>query len=77
MVNSNIPFLIEFDLLDKYKIIVNNIEKILHFLKIFCKAPLARKRSHIHLEWETHYKILYTYSELFKVHRNFSHQSTG
>lgn len=74
--NSNILFLIELNLLEKYKMVVNNIENVLHSPFFGCKDLFSRKRGKLYLERETNHNILCTYSKLIKLHHKFFHPST-
>lgn len=61
VVISNVLFLTGLESLDKYKIIVNKDENVLHCLVLGSKLPLARKSSRISFEWQKHHKILFNY----------------
>lgn len=76
IVKADVPFLIGLDLLDKYKFYVNNVDNCLCSTKLNLKIPLVRKHGHLYLEWSKNDTIMYTKSELFKLHRNFSHPTS-
>jgi len=73
IVRADVPFLIGLDLLDKYKMYLNNVSNQLCFPQLDITVPVIRKFGHIYLEWAPHERILYTKSELTKLHRAFSH----
>lgn len=70
---SDVIFLIGLHFQDKYQMIVNNVDTILHCPSFHCELRLLRKRGHMYREWMPQDRILYQYSELLKLHRNFSH----
>ena len=76
VVSADVPFLIGLDFLDTYGFYVNNLDDKLYCPKLGIKIPLKRKYGHIYLEWGKTDNILYTKSELLKIHRGFSHPET-
>jgi hypothetical protein len=52
------------------------VHNVLHCTAEDWKLPLVRKLGHVYLEWSATDRILYTKSELQKLHRYFSHSST-
>lgn len=70
-------FIVGLDLLEKYKIVVNNVHEILDCYSLGCQIPLTRKKSgHIYLEWDESQKMSCTYAEPINLHRKFSHPSS-
>ena len=76
VVSANVPFLIGLNFLDKYRMFVNTVTNTLCAPILDLQVPVVRKRGHIYLEWRQKHKILFTKSELVKIHRNFSLPST-
>lgn len=71
VVDIDIPLLIGLDMLDKFKLVVDNVDNILR-----CKEPrwsvtIVRKFGHLYYEWP--YEVMYTIPELKKIHRHFYH----
>ncbi len=50
-------------------------ERVLLFSQPIAKVPLNVKRGHLYLEWQSSI-VLFTPSELVKLHRRFAHPST-
>lgn len=76
IIEANIPFLIGIDVMDKYKFYVNTVSNELICPSASWKVPLTRKFGHVYLEWNPKHEILFTKSELIKIHRGFHHPST-
>ena len=76
VVKPSVPFLLGLDFMDKYKMYVNNVDNVLSFPHLDVHIPLIRRRGHIYLVWDTSEQILFTKSELVKLHRNFSHPTS-
>jgi hypothetical protein len=68
VVPTNVPMLLDLDVLDKFGLCADTAED--------WNLPLVRKLRHVYFEWSATDRILYTKSELQKLHRNFSHPST-
>lgn len=71
VVDANVPFTLGFNLLDKYKLTVRNIRNVFVYHDLNHIDPLCGKQRHIFLEWGSSNSMLYKYSELHKLHRNF------
>jgi hypothetical protein len=76
VVPTNVPMLLYLDVLDKLGLSADTVHTFLHCTAEGWKLPLVRKLGHLYLEWSGTDRILYTKSELQKLHRNFSHPST-
>jgi hypothetical protein len=76
VVLTNVPMLLGFDVLDKFGLSADTRHNVLHCTAEDWNLPLVRKLGHVYLEWSATDRILYTKSELQKLHRNFSHPST-
>jgi hypothetical protein len=76
VVPTNVPMLLDLDVLDKFGLSADTEHNVLHCTAEDWKLPLARNLGHVYLEWSATDRILYTKSELQKLHRNFSHPST-
>ncbi len=75
VVPANIPLLIGLDILDSQGIFANNVDNVLCCPSLGWTTPIIRKRGHLYLCW-TSKDILYTKTELIKLHRHFYHPST-
>eukprot|EP00171_Calliarthron_tuberculosum_P021509 IDg21509t1 len=70
-VEINVPLLVGLDLMDKYKLYIDNVSNML-----VCKAPqwshpVTRKFGHVYYEWT--YETMYSEKELRRIHRHFYH----
>lgn len=74
VVNADIPMLFGLDLLDSSSLYVDNVDNVIVNKKLGYKMPIARKFGHMYLEWPAS-TILFTKSELKKLHRQFKHPS--
>lgn len=73
VVPVDVPLLIGPDILDNFKLIVNTVDNTLDSRLAGWSIPLHRKIGHIYLPWKEDDKVLYTKSELLKLHRGFHH----
>lgn len=71
VVNINIPFLLGLDIMTRYGMILDAEHLTLSSGPDGWTLPLRRKHGHLYLEWEA--RILFTESELRRVHRHFYH----
>ena len=76
VVDADIPFLIGLDFPDKYQFFVNTVENLLCNPILTLNIPVTRKLGHVYLEWSKSDSILFTKSELHKLHRGFSHPAS-
>jgi hypothetical protein len=76
VVPTNVPMLLGLDVLDKFGLCAVTMNNVLLCTAEDWNLPLVRKLGHVYLEWSATDRILYTKSELQKLHRNFSHPST-
>jgi hypothetical protein len=76
VVPTNVPMPLGLDVLDKFGLSADKVHNVLHCKAEDWKLPLLRKLGDVYLEWSAKDRILYTKSELQKLHRNFSHPST-
>lgn len=53
--------------------VANIVHDILECYILECQIPITRKGGHIYLEWDESQKLLYTYAELRKFHKNVLH----
>ena len=75
VVDADIPLLFGLDLLDSAGLIVDNVNNCLENKILGYTMPIVRKFGHLYLEWPAS-NILFTRSELTKLHRQFKHPST-
>lgn len=73
VVPVDVPFLIGLDILDKFKLIVNTVDNTLDSRLAGWSIPLDRKIGHIYLPWLKEHKVMFTKTELLKLHRGFHH----
>ena len=66
--------LLGLDLLDANKLYANNVDNELCSSALGFKIPITRKFGHMYIEWPTS-SVLFTRSELVKLHRQFKHPS--
>jgi hypothetical protein len=71
-----VPMLLGSDVLDKFGLSADTVYNVLHCTAEDWKLPLVRRLGHVYLEWFATDRILYTKSELQKLHGNFSPPST-
>lgn len=76
VVQVDVPFLAGLDVLDKFKMVVDNVEKVLDCRLAGWKLPITRKLGHLYLEWKDTENVLFTKTELVKLHRGFHLPST-
>ena len=67
----NVPFLLGLDIMDRYRMYVNNVTNHLVCVNEGVAVPVVRKYGHIYLDWGS--DILYTFSELQRIHKHFYH----
>lgn len=72
VVKADVPMLIGLDLLDEFKLVVNNVTNKLMCLTQKWSLPIIRQLGHLYLKWSFS-RNLYTKTELKKMHRHFHH----
>lgn len=75
VVPTNIPFLLDLDLLDQGKMYFDNVKNIFYWPNENWELSIVRKLGHAYLEWSKSDSILYTKTELLRLHRGFQHPS--
>jgi hypothetical protein len=76
VVLTNSPMLLALDVLCKSGLSADTVRDVLNCTENDWELTLVRKPRHLYFEWSATDRILYTKSELQKLHRNFSHPST-
>lgn len=76
VVRPDVPLLIGLDILDRDSLVPDNVENVLESRIQGWRMPITRKHGHMYLEW-IYSEILFTRSELKKLHRHFHHPSSG
>ncbi|CDF36767.1 unnamed protein product [Chondrus crispus] len=71
VVDTNVPFLLGLDNMEKYKMVVDTDKGMLSSKLEGWQIRLRKKLGHLYYEWGPN--ILFTESELMKVHRHFHH----
>lgn len=75
IVDADIPLLIGLDFLDREQLLADNISNKLISRHDNWEIPIIRRNGHLFVTWNLK-TILFTKSELFKLHRNFFHPSS-
>lgn len=73
VINADIPFLIGLDTLDAFGLFVNTVTNQLECPSLQWKIPLVRKFGHVYFNWPKNQTILFTKTELIKLHKAFYH----
>jgi len=76
VVQADIPMLLGLDVMDREKLVANNVLNELQSYNNGWKMPLVRKLGHMYLCWSSK-SVLFTKKELIKLHRHFRHPSAG
>ena len=71
VVDTNVPFLLGLDTMEKYKMVLDTDKCILSSKLEGWQIRLRKKLGHLYYEWGPN--VLFTESELMKVHRHFHH----
>ena len=71
IVDINVPFLFGLENMFKYKIVLDIDDRVMYSKLQGWKLPLSFKNGHFYYKWDL--SILFTESELRKVHNHFSH----
>ena len=74
VVHPNVPLLMGLDAMDKFTVYVNNVQNLLVHDKLGWAIPLQRINGHVYYKWEE--EVLFTISELKKMHLGLYHPST-
>lgn len=74
VVRADIPLLLGLDLLDKERLMPNNVLNLLQHHDHCCSISVTRKFGHMYVCWSSK-EVLFTRSELLKLHRHFRHPS--
>jgi hypothetical protein len=75
VVKDDIPMLVGLDVLDRYALTIDNVDNVLDSRINGTKTPLARKLGHVYLEFKPEDRVMFTNTELVKLHRAFVHPS--
>lgn len=75
VLNADIPMLIGLDFLDEHNLVANNVKNSLISEMEGWSIPITRQFGHLYVNWEK--QILYTRSELERLHRHFYHPSSN
>lgn len=76
VVKANIPMLIGLEVLDQNQLVADNLDNELVSKRGKWSLPITRKNGHLFVEWDFA-EILYTKSELRKLHLHFYHPSVN
>ena len=71
VVDTNVPFLLGLDTMEKYKMVLETDKCMLSSKLEGWQIRLRKKLGHLYYEWVPN--VLFTESELMKVHRHFHH----
>lgn len=72
VVDTHIPFLLGLDILDREKLVADNVKNVLDSRRDNWQLPIRRKCRHMFFEWGP-YDVRFTRSELQKLHLHFFH----
>ena len=73
VVREKVPFLLGLDLLDKLQLYLDTTRNVLISSPGNITVPIVRKFGHVYLEWKREDIVLFSRSELLKLHRGFRH----
>lgn len=71
IINIDIPLLFGLDLLDEFKIVADNVDNRVYCKRLKRSVPIVRKFGHLYYEWP--YEMIYSMTELKKMHHHFYH----
>ena len=71
VVNVQIPFLLGLDTMKRFKLVLDTDNQRLSSKSEGWDVPLMSKRGHLYYEWKP--EILFTQSELVRIHKHFYH----
>lgn len=77
VVGADVPLLIGVNTLDKYGWNVLTVENALHSVKEGWHLPIQRQDGHVFLTWEPLFGIIYSKTQLQRLHYHFMHPSAG
>lgn len=75
-IRANVPMLIGLEVMDKHKLVADNVDNKLVSKKGNWSWPITRKNGHLFVEWKLN-EVLYTKPELKRLHLHFYHPSTS
>lgn len=75
VVPIDVPFLLGLDILDKLKLVVDNVDMVLDCRVNNQRLPIVRKHGHLYIEWGAADRIFFIREQLTKLHRGFHHPS--
>lgn len=73
VVPVDVPFFVGLDILDRFRLNIITVNNTLDSTLAGWSIPPERKIGHIYLSWTKEDNILFTKSELLKLHRGFHH----
>jgi len=73
VVPADVPFLIGLDVLDHFGLTLNSVENSIQCPSGEWEMPVVQKLGHAYIEWGTEKKVMFTKSELLRLHRGFQH----
>ena len=76
VVPPNVPLLLGIDVLDRFQLVAENVRNVLENRKQGWTLPIQRKHGHLYLSWDAS-EVLFTASELKKLHGHFYHPSSS
>lgn len=74
VVDADIPLLLGLDLLDKHKLVADNVDKVLVNKISGWSVPITRAHGHLFIRWDLR-EVMYTRTELERLHLHFFHPS--
>lgn len=76
VVQPDVPLLLGLDVLDREQLVPDNVENLLESRLYGWAIPIIRSFGHMYITLDVD-KIMFTRTELYKLHRHFHHPSTG
>lgn len=76
VVQPDVPLLLGLDILDREQLVPDNIENLLESRLYGWGMPVTRRFGHMYISCDVN-KIMFTRTELYKLHRHLHHPSTG
>lgn len=73
VVQANVPFLIDLDIMDSLGVFVDVVQNRLRCPRGKWSILIVRKLGHVYLEWEHSDDILFSKSEMLRLHRGFQY----
>lgn len=74
VVSADVPLLLGIDVLDREQLVTDNVDNVLRSRRYGWEMPIIRRNGHLYVVWN-YSQVVYTRSELKKLHLHFFHPS--